>query len=361
MRALFHAVRIQGRIFRAARGPFDRPCRRRPVAPPGVWRSHFSPRPGIRKRYERERCCRHGKARLGRFPHYAWIGYWEHVRPPATIVTVSRRQVAFYVGYMGHGHAAVRWVRRGRERRFEIDTGTVRLSPADGDRHTLIGTYDAGNAFYTCMIPARELEEIAVSEDVAHPAEWHHMLLTGDPILRRCMAHLSCPIPSGEGARDGRQDESARRMVRRILQLNGGRETLWEWDVGVFDHRVIDDLVTYIDDHLGPGVQLSEYGVTGRPLAQPFREEIPAVDGAQFAPVPRDPAHPGFVPGAPEKRHASGSRGDRPGFLVAEPFHEAVQRIDRRVASEVPQAVQAGDGMRGRRETAAQGRAGAPV
>lgn len=52
--------------------------------------------------------------RLSHGPHHVWLGQWGHVRPDAPLVTVCRRQVASYVGFMGCGHATVRWIRRVR-------------------------------------------------------------------------------------------------------------------------------------------------------------------------------------------------------------------------------------------------------
>jgi len=214
--------------------------------------------------------------RLSRFPHHAWLGYWERVRPDSTVLVMSRRQVAFYIGYMRSGHAAVRWVSRGRERRYNAPEGTVRFCPADGERHTLIAAHNPGNAFYTLVIPKSQLEELAASEGVVCPVEWRHTLCPQDPVLRRCMASLSSPALVGDGQWDGHKDEVARRLLLRILEIHGVDAPSWGHDTSGFDTRTLDDLVAYIDDHLSPGPALSDMGplvgISPSHFARKFRQ-----------------------------------------------------------------------------------------
>jgi AraC-like DNA-binding protein len=198
--------------------------------------------------------------RLARFPHHAWLGYWERVRSDSTVLVMSRRQVAFYIGYMRYGHAAVRWVSRGRERRYDAPEGAVRFCPADGERHTLIASHNPGNAFYTLVIPKAQLEELAASEGVVCPVEWRHMLCPRDDVLRRCMASLSSPTLAGDGRWDGHKDEVARRLMLRTLELHGVDAPSWGFDTSGFDTRTLADLVDYIDEHLSPGPMLSDMG-----------------------------------------------------------------------------------------------------
>lgn len=214
--------------------------------------------------------------RLSRFPHHGWLGFWEHVRPDSTVLVMSRRQVAFYIGYMSRGSASVRWVRRGREKVYEAPQGTVRFCPADGERHTLIASHSPGNAFYTLLIPKTQMEELAASEGVACPAEWHHLLSPQDLVLRRCMERLATPTPAGEDVRDGYKDEMARLLLLRMLELHGCKSPSWRGDTGGFDRRTLEDLIAYIDDHLRFSPLLSEMGplvdVTPSHFARKFRQ-----------------------------------------------------------------------------------------
>jgi len=204
--------------------------------------------------------------RLTRFPHHAWLGYWERVRPESTVLVMSRRQVAFYIGYMRHGHAAVRWVSRGRERRYDAPEGTVRFCPADGERHTLIAAHNPGNAFYTLVIPKTQLEELAASEGVRCSVDWRHTLCHHDPVLRRCMASLSSSTAGGgqqgnEYQGDGHKDEVARRLLLRMLEIHGVAPPSWERDTSGFDKRTLADLIAYIDAHPRPGPVLNDMGM----------------------------------------------------------------------------------------------------
>jgi len=187
---------------------------------------------------------------LARFPHYAWLGYWEHVRGGTKRITICRRQSAFYVSYMNTGMTRVRWVCRGRESCYDVGAGAVRISPADGEQHTFIAAHDPGNSFYTLVIPRAQIEALAASEGIACPIEWRHLHCPDDPVLRACMKRLSAP--AGAADADGRRDEAARRLMLRIVEVSGGRPC-WSADGGAFDGRVLGHLVAYIDAHLQPG------------------------------------------------------------------------------------------------------------
>jgi AraC-like DNA-binding protein len=216
------------------------------------------------------------QARLSKFPHHAWLGYWEHVRPDRTQFVMSRRQVAFFIGYMRHGHASVRWVSRGRERQYRAPEGTVRFCPADGERHTLIASHQPGNAFYTLVIPKTQMEELAASEGIVIPGEWRHVLCPQDAILRRCMASLSSSMPFDDDQRDEHKDEMARRLMLRILELHGVSAPSWQSDASGFDKRTLADLVSYIHEHLRPGPSLEDLGplvgISPTHFARKFRQ-----------------------------------------------------------------------------------------
>ena len=198
------------------------------------------------------------------------------MRPDSTVYVVSRRQVAFYVGYIRHGHAAARWVRRGREKRYDAPEGTVRFCPADGERHTLIASHRPGNSFYTLVIPKAQMEELAASEGVVCPPEWHDVLCPNDPVLRRCMEHLSTPTPAGESDWGEHKDEMARRLMMRVLELHGRGTPAWRCDTSGFDKRTVEDLVGYIDEHLSPGPLLGDMGplvgISPSHFARKFRQ-----------------------------------------------------------------------------------------
>jgi len=208
------------------------------------------------------------------FPHHAWLGYWEHVRGGTKRITVCRRQLAFYVSYMDTGWARVRWVRRGRETCYEVGPGAVRISPADGEQHTLIAAHDPGNSFYTLVIPRAQIEALAASAGIACPVEWRHVLCPDDPVLRACMKRLSAPAPAGEADADGRRDEAARRLMLRIVEVNGGRPC-WSADAGPFGGRVLEHLVAYVDAHLQSGPRLVDMaplvGLSPSHFARKFR------------------------------------------------------------------------------------------
>lgn len=217
------------------------------------------------------------RPRLSAFPRRAWLTCDEHVRPDATVATVCRLQRAFFVGYMARGHAAVRWVHRGRERRFDVGPGAVRVSPADGEWHTLVASHRPGNSYCVLIIPRSQMDELAGPEGGAGPVEWHHRLWPDDAVLRRCMADLSAPVLPEETATDGRQEEAAWRLVLRLLEAEG-RTPSWRCDGSVFVSRVLDDLVAYIDDHLASGVGLFEMGplvgLTPSHFARKFRRTV---------------------------------------------------------------------------------------
>ena len=215
------------------------------------------------------------------FAHRAWFTTTRVVGPEMPVMTIGFRQVTHYLAYMVHGTAAVRWIHRGRERRFVPTAGTVRFSPADGARHTLIGTHASAHHQYTVFalrIPPSQFRHVAGSEGIESSDEFPQLLRYDDPVLRSCMATLAVPTLGTDRNEESLRDNAARRLILRILALGHRRLPDWHLDSGVFDRRTVADLVVYIDEHLRNPPSAADMGLltslTPSHFARKFRRSI---------------------------------------------------------------------------------------
>ena len=190
------------------------------------------------------------EARFSPYPHLSWLGTWTTVGASGATVEISMRQVAHAVIYTSRAEAKVRWHHHGRDDAFRVDAGTVRFCPADDADHTLIGSCNPGHRFYTLLVPRGHLSRIAESEGVPAVSELRHSISAHDAVLTSSMRTVSNVHQHLDDVARERQDAAALALVLRLLSMNSGRVPDWTNDNSVFTRRTLDDLVTYIDEHL---------------------------------------------------------------------------------------------------------------
>lgn len=194
-------------------------------------------------------------ARLSRYPHLSWLGFRVGGAAGSRPLAVTMRGVCHTISLTLRGHHDIRWMTRGRERRWGEDAGTVHFIPSDDEPHTFLTTTPVAFASMAFCIPRCHLRDFACAEGITAPPEWRRLLVPDDPELRSCLTRLAGGI-----WRDG-LDEAARRLVLRLVALCGGGAPDWQDDESIFDRRTLENLVALIDDRLRVSPSLHEMGL----------------------------------------------------------------------------------------------------
>jgi len=169
----------------------------------------------------------------------------------------------------------VRQITNGHEVKWHESVGAVTLISRDDEQHVYAMTSDNGCELFAALIPQGHLESIASSEGIQ---AWHEgvlMLGREDAVLSDCMTQLAMAAHVHHSARVVAMDETARRLVLRIFQLNGGGMPDWHDDSSLFDTRTLLRLTSYMDDHLHLTPSLSDMsslvGMSPSHFARKFR------------------------------------------------------------------------------------------
>jgi AraC family transcriptional regulator len=137
-------------------------------------------------------------------------------------------------------------------------------------------TSDSGCDLLNVLIPPSHLTTVPEAEGVRPVNEWTPMFGGQDAVLRDCMARLAATPTSQDVAGDVGIDEVARRLVLRLVELNGGGKPDWHDDASVFDRRTLFNLVAYLDQNLYIAPSLSDMallaGVSPSHFAKKFRQ-----------------------------------------------------------------------------------------
>lgn len=215
------------------------------------------------------------RATLAPYPQLSWSGVWSTIGAEGATIELSMRQLTHCLIYTSRAPASVRWVRRCREERFRVDTGTVRFSPADDAEHTLVGDCRPGHRFFTLLIPPGHLSDVAEEEGIPTVPELRHSVSSSDAILTSCLRTLSRPRRVGDGAEGIGQEVAARSLLLRLMAINGGRLPDWRTDGGVFDRPTLVRLVETIDAGIVAPPSLPalarEMGLSASHFARKFR------------------------------------------------------------------------------------------
>lgn len=197
---------------------------------------------------------------------------------------VAGRPLSFHMRSCFHaisltvrGRAAVRWMSRGREKRWEESVGTVNFTPFDGEDHAFLTAMSPDFESAVFFIPKGHLGACLVSEECEPPGEFRRILRRDDPVLQSCLVRLA---ESGrpDDAADLRKDEAARKLVLRLTELGGGSMPAWRNEESVFAGRTVGDLVMYIDEHLRISPRLEDMamlvGLSPSHFAKKFRQSM---------------------------------------------------------------------------------------
>lgn len=189
-------------------------------------------------------------AKVSNFPTLSWLPFrvvgnaWQ---TPYVVAMESRTHV---ISLTVTGHHSVRWIRGGRETRWEETAGTINYTPRDDDHHTFVTTMSPDCESAVLLIPHGHLTGCLADEGHERAVAFHHLLTRADPVLESCMRRLTAITRPDVAANRARLDETGRQLLLRLVELSGGGRPDWHADESTFDRTTITHLVNYIDEHL---------------------------------------------------------------------------------------------------------------
>jgi AraC-like DNA-binding protein len=153
---------------------------------------------------------------------------------------------------------------------------TVRYAPTHSYGQVVIRTAEPYHAFAVLLIPAGHLRKCANEEGLELRAELSGWTRSDPHGLARDIRRIVEEQSECDNSSFAEKDEVARRIILRILQVNGGSTPDWHDDASVFDRRTMNNLVEYIDAHLKIAPSLSDMamlvGLSPSHFAKKFRQ-----------------------------------------------------------------------------------------
>lgn len=120
-------------------------------------------------------------------------------------------------------------------------------------------------------LPSRHLADLAAAHEVDSSIVFRPLLTVDDAQVRRSLSRLAAEPTPGESS-----DEHARALALRMVELMGAHPPAWHRDHSVFTATTMNDLVDYIDSHLGRPIALDEIairtGLSPSHFARKFRQ-----------------------------------------------------------------------------------------
>lgn len=242
------------------------------------------------------------------------------------------------------GRHALRWTSRGRDTRWEEREGTVNFTPFDGEDHTFLTAMSPDFESAVFFIPKGHLGACLVSEECEPPGEFRWILRRDDPVAPVLPGPPRGARPSRRRLRtpQGRGREEARAAAQRAWRRA---------DAGVAERR---ERLCEADGRR-PGhvhrrasanhTPTRRHGDARGALAEPFRQEVQAVDGAEPSPIRESPSAEPVAHHAEDGIGTAREHRPRPGIRFPKPLHERLQPSDGDDAREVPQRVPSDDGL----------------
>jgi AraC family transcriptional regulator len=215
-------------------------------------------------------------ARLSRFPHLTWMPLFLRVPSGRRRLIVQMRGTTCGVSLKLNGSCSSSRVTHGQQKDWTESEGAVSCVPADDQQHTYLVTSALGCDVFVVLIPEGHLKAFVASEGVEASAEWSPLLGIQDAVMSDSMSRLAAAFTSYDMAGDVGIDEVARRLVLRLVELNGSGKPDWHDDASVFDRRTLLNFVAYLDEHLRIAPSLSDMaviaGVSPSHFAKKFRQ-----------------------------------------------------------------------------------------
>lgn len=206
--------------------------------------------------------------------HYAWPGFVfqaDH-RDPEHDWHLNGNVHSLHMSFQGEGD--VRWIAGGKETRYSARPGMFHYLPADGRSHTVLASLPQGVRAYTVFLASEQLSDLVTTEHIDASLDLERCLRYDDQVLSACMRNLAETAAPGDRNRAFCQDAAARRLIMRLLGVQGVHAD-WQVDTSGFDKVTFRFLIEYLDEHLQQTPSLSELarlvGLSPGHFAEKFR------------------------------------------------------------------------------------------
>jgi len=210
------------------------------------------------------------ESRFSAFPHHSWMS-WQISGRAGERRLSSWTNTSHLLVFGRRGRCINRWIHRGRETRFNTADGHVGYFPADGEQHIVSAMAETPYETFFLALPSRHLADLAAAHEVDSSIVFRPLLTVDDAQVRRSLSRLAAEPTPGESS-----DEHARALALRMVELMGAHPPAWHRDHSVFTATTMNDLVDYIDSHLGRPIALDEIairtGLSPSHFARKFRQ-----------------------------------------------------------------------------------------
>jgi len=198
-------------------------------------------------------------SRLSLFPHHAWLSF--HVGRPAdgTPLVFPWQSVAHGISFVVAGDHRLRWVEAGRDRLVVKSAGTAHFLPADDRDREFVIEAEENYDYLSLVLPRHHFSDCVAADGVTAPDELRPLIAPDDRILKACLTRLAGAADDEAQANGLRRDEAARRLLLRLLELQG-RRPVRHADESVFDRGTLGRTVELIDARLRDLPSLAEFG-----------------------------------------------------------------------------------------------------
>ena len=159
---------------------------------------------------------------LSRFPHLSWTRFLLRLPSGGKRLSIDAHGTTFVISIALNGRRSASRITHGQQRGWSENSGMVSYVPADRDQHTYLMTSDSGCDISNVLIPPSHLTTVIDAEGLQPVNEWAPVFGGQDAVLRDCMARVAATPTSQDMAGDMGIDEVARRLVLRLVELNGG-------------------------------------------------------------------------------------------------------------------------------------------
>lgn len=191
------------------------------------------------------------------FPNYSWLAFRITCQAKPVLFSNHIQSRCHMVGLAAHGSQFVRWISRGREKRWQMNTGAVNFYPRDDEQHTFLLSQEPSFDMPVFLIPDAHLRACLDTDHCGSPAEMRQHTFHDDALLQSCLRRLASPRPPSADDPAMGSEETARQLVLRLVELCTGAKPPWHADTSVFTRRTMLDLVDFIDAHLQAAPSLS--------------------------------------------------------------------------------------------------------
>lgn len=199
--------------------------------------------------------------RLTRHAFHAWLSIRDEV-PASRAPCVTRVHGVNCVCYMPlAGSHAIRWIRQGREDRWDTEAGQVHVFPADGHDHVLVRQSPTAYGGFALLLPEAHVSVTGTSLSVGDYGLSRRLVIERTSALSDCMRRLCDAMHRpGDDEADAVHGLAAT-CLELLHEAIGVPSPPWHDHGNSFHPLETRTIVRHIDGHLQDGNHAAEVAV----------------------------------------------------------------------------------------------------